>query len=166
MQGRGQTLDRRGLTLTIEGIAREILGEVMVGAVHSPDHHLKFNAIWDTGASGTVVSPRLVGLLDLKSIGPSRNYTAGEIRNVNRYLVNLVLSDSLKFSGVEVIDLPLPQPPEHPGFDLLIGMDIITMGDLTISNYQGDTCMSFQIPSMGRTDYVKQINFSKNNRRR
>jgi len=44
---------------------------------------------------------------------------------------------NVRFPGLQVIDNPLPQPPNRPRFDVLIGMDIITRGDLTISNIKG-----------------------------
>ena len=37
--------------------------------------------------------------------------------------------------------------------DMLIGMDIITLGDFTITNLGGDTWFTFRMPSMQRTDY-------------
>ena len=43
------------------------------------------------------------------------------------------------------------------GFDSLIGMDIITLGDFTITNFKGKTCMSFRVPSQHEVDYVKDI---------
>ena len=153
--------DRAALTITCPGIAREILCSVSVSAVHTPLETHPFGAIWDTGATQTVISQRLVQQLSLPSIGSAENYSAGEIRVVDRYLINLILSADLTFEGLEVIDHLLPQRPGHPGFDLLIGMDIVNYGDLTISNYEGQTCMSFQIPSRYRTDYVKQINASR-----
>ena len=38
-----------------------------------------------------------------------------------------------------------------------IGMDIINAGDFVITNVEGKTCMSFQIPSVRRIDFVKEI---------
>lgn len=34
-------------------------------------------------------------------------------------------------------------------------MDIITLGDFSITNYNGVTCMSFGLPSKHEIDYVK-----------
>jgi hypothetical protein len=44
------------------------------------------------------------------------------------------------------------------GCDILIGMDVITLGDFAVSNHNGKTVFTFQTPSQGLTDYVKQIN--------
>jgi hypothetical protein len=40
------------------------------------------------------------------------------------------------------------------GIEALIGMDIITLGDFSITNHKGVTCMSFRIPSGHEIDYV------------
>ena len=164
-QSRSRVPEPLGLTVTYNGIANEIQCAVTISAPHDPDNYKAYNALWDTGASQTVVSLELVASLALKSIGPGLNYTAGEIRKANRYLINLHFPN-VAFPGLQVIDSPLPQPPNRPRFDLLIGMDIITRGDLTISNYQGQTCLSFRMPSAERTDYVKQINVRRNTGRR
>jgi uncharacterized protein YecA (UPF0149 family) len=42
------------------------------------------------------------------------------------------------------------------GTDVLIGMDIISMGDFTVTASKRKTKFSFQIPSTHDTDYVKE----------
>jgi len=42
--------------------------------------------------------------------------------------------------------------------DVLIGMDIISRGDFTITAPENKTKLSFQIPSTHNTDYVKEFN--------
>lgn len=44
--------------------------------------------------------------------------------------------------------------------DVLIGMNIISLGDLSVTNYEGKTVFSFRVPSQGCTDYVKLLNAS------
>jgi len=43
--------------------------------------------------------------------------------------------------------------------DALIGMDIITLGDFSITNHKGKTCMSFRVPSIHEIDYVINPNY-------
>ena len=38
-------------------------------------------------------------------------------------------------------------------------MDVITLGDFSITNHKGITCMSFRIPSSHEIDYVKNLNY-------
>ena len=41
------------------------------------------------------------------------------------------------------------------GPKFLIGMDIISKGNLAITNYNGDMIISFEIPSRGTIDFQK-----------
>jgi len=50
---------------------------------------------------------------------------------------------------------------EGKGFDVLIGMDVITLGDFAISNYQDRTVFSFRYPSIGCIDFAKEWNKEK-----
>lgn len=43
------------------------------------------------------------------------------------------------------------------GCDALIGMDVITLGDFSITNHKGITCMSFRCPSSHEIDYVTNL---------
>ena len=40
---------------------------------------------------------------------------------------------------------------------MIIGMDIISQGDLSITNYSGRTVISFRTPSLETIDYVSEI---------
>jgi uncharacterized protein YecA (UPF0149 family) len=37
-------------------------------------------------------------------------------------------------------------------------MDIITLGDFAVTNFNGNTCMSFRVPSLHQIDYVEEAN--------
>ena len=43
------------------------------------------------------------------------------------------------------------------GCDLLIGMDIINLGDFAITNKDGVTMLSFIMPSLNHIDFVKLL---------
>ena len=49
-----------------------------------------FNCIWDTGASGTVITPNVVTSLNLKPTGKAKSFTVGQ-GGVNEYLANTYL---------------------------------------------------------------------------
>ena len=44
------------------------------------------------------------------------------------------------------------------GNECLIGMDILTQGDLAITNANNETCVSFRIPSEQCIDFVQEYN--------
>lgn len=70
---------------------------------------------------------------------------------VNVYLVNLVLPNQLLIQDVRVTEGNLN------GFGVLIGMDIINLGDFALTHRDNKTVFSFQIPATHEYDFVKQI---------
>jgi hypothetical protein len=42
-------------------------------------------------------------------------------------------------------------------FGMLIGMDIVSMGDYSITNFEGKTVMSFRVPSLHKICYVEDF---------
>jgi predicted aspartyl protease len=66
------------------------------------------NALWDTGATGTVISKNLAEKLNLKPQGQQKNlHTKGEyITNV--YYINIVLPNSVGFAALRVTEGDLP----------------------------------------------------------
>lgn len=109
----------------------------------------KFNGLWDTGATCSVISKDVVRRLNLSPIGKVKAYNANGSCDVNTYLVNLYLPNNVAFSFVTVTEGVLN------GTDILIGMDIITKGDFSVSNFKGKTCFSFRIPSNWENDFLK-----------
>ena len=48
------------------------------------------------------------------------------------------------------------RPLDNDGsIGFLIGMDVISLGDFSLSNHEGKTTLSFRVPSMGGMDYTK-----------
>lgn len=69
------------------------------------------------------------------------------------YAINLFLPNQVAFQFVKVTEGVLS------GFDLLIGMDVITTGDFSITNVGGKTTFSFRVPSVKEVDFVKESKF-------
>lgn len=62
-----------------------------------------YQAIWDTGASGSVITKRVVQDLGLKPIGKIQSKGVhGEAKIVNAYLVNLRLPNTVGIVGLKV----------------------------------------------------------------
>ncbi|MCQ2368742.1 MAG: retroviral-like aspartic protease family protein [Kiritimatiellae bacterium] len=99
-------------------------------------------AIWDTGAAFTVISSEVVKQLNLPALGKKAVHTANGIYHANVYSVDVMLPNKLVVSGVEVTDSDLKL------CDALIGMDIIALGDMKISN-KINTKFVFRIPAEG-----------------
>lgn len=112
-------------------------------------------AIWDTGATATVITDNVVKALGLVPTGMSHVNTANGLAIQNTYIVDVVLPNGLRVTDVTVTGATALSG----GCEVLIGMDIITLGDLSITHYKGSTCMSFRIPSLHEVDYVKRLDF-------
>ncbi len=122
----------------------------------------RFFGIWDTGATTSCVSGILVKKLDLQPIGIKPINTANGSSNRNTYLVNIALPNNVIIPNVEVIECDIIK-----GVDLLIGMDIINLGDFTITTTkEGLTVLSFCIPSIREIDFVEKINSKRINDRK
>lgn len=111
-------------------------------------------AIWDTGASGSVITQATVDALKLPPIGIANVSTANGSTQSRVYLVDFHFPNAnlvLQGLSVTVADL-------GAGTDVLIGMDAITAGDFAITNRGGRTKMSFRVPSSADVDYVVEAN--------
>jgi len=107
-----------------------------------------YRALWDTGATGTVISSKVVEQCDLLPIGVKTTHTANGQRLCNEYLISLILPNKILVPDIRVIDATLF------GFDVLIGMDVITLGDFAITNFEGRSTFSFRIPSIECIDFA------------
>ena len=104
-------------------------------------------AIWDTGAYGSVISPRVAEELGLMPVGVKPIQTANGTYEAYAYVVDVMLPNKLVIRGVEVSESDLKV------CDALIGMDIISMGDMKITN-KPTTKFIFRIPAEGDTPLV------------
>lgn len=109
-----------------------------------------YKALWDTGATKSSISSKIASDLGLQSYKFAKVHHAKGQDMTNVYKVNLILPNHIGFSCISVLEGNLF------GFDILIGMDIITQGDFVITNRDNKTVCSFQIPSTHKYDFVKQ----------
>lgn len=109
----------------------------------------EYDAIWDTGATNSVISKKVVQECGLKPITMVRVNTAGGTFNQNVYVVNIFLPNKVNFVNVHVTEGNISNA------DILIGMDIIGNGDFAVSNYNGKTVFTYRFPSVERIDFVK-----------
>ena len=142
-------------TKEYNGLARLLPDTVKIGSESSSFHGRAFNAIWDTSASRTTISEKVVAELSLPVISMQKINTAGGTHNATVHYVSLGLPNGIGFKKVMVNASKLVEPLE-----VLIGMDVIACGDFTVSNFNGKTKLSFRMPSCAETDYVQ---WAKNN---
>jgi len=125
------------------GIPRELTTVAKIfpfPAIHNKEGVI-INVIWDTGATYSSLSPKIVRELGLKTID---TIVVHGINNASKaadvVIASITLSNSITFTGKRFSVI------EIPGADVLIGMDIIMLGDFAVSNGEGKTRFSFVIP--------------------
>lgn len=112
----------------------------------------KYGAIWDTGATSTVITQQVVNDLGLKQVSVTQLTTAGGKKdNAPLYLVAIFLPHRVFVSELMVVKASVTGDAE-----VLIGMDIIGRGDFAVTNKDGKTVFTFRRPSLERIDFTKQ----------
>jgi predicted aspartyl protease len=105
-------------------------------------HVLRCDAIWDTGATASVISDRIAQLLGLTAVNYVYIETANGVCEVPSYIIDI------RLPGGHMIEHISATGTELESCDALIGMDIITLGDFLITNAP-NTHFEFRIPSRG-----------------
>jgi len=117
----------------------------------NPQSQRQYRALWDTGATASVITQKIVDELGLKPIGMTKVHTASH-RDIDAevYLVSIFLPNRVAIPNIKVTKGNLT------GNDMLIGMDIISQGDFAITYNGGHTTFSFRSPSLTEIDFVKE----------
>jgi hypothetical protein len=113
-----------------------------------------YQAIWDTGASGSVITRKCARELGLQPTGVVNVRGVSGEELCNTYDVDVCLPNGIRMTNLNVTE------GKMTGFDVLIGMDIIGSGDFAVStNDEGNTFISYRIPTQGKViDFVTQEN--------
>jgi predicted aspartyl protease len=148
------------------GIKSQIITEAHIfepGMANSYPPHRTQNsllvALWDTGATNTVICKSVTQTMNLRSMGVRNMHTANGPTVANVYLVDFVLPNKVLLESMQVTESDFTM--NIPLFHILIGMDIINLGDFSITNYKGNTVMNFRLPSIEERDFVSHA--SKHN---
>lgn len=153
--------DHQAFTLRSDnGLFRELITDIGISIPANLEEKkeniqiLETKALWDTGATGSVITSNSAKELGLKPTGIARVNHAGGEGDANTYLVNIYLPNKIYFRGVKVTECP----DVVGNFGVIIGMDIISLGDFSFTNPKGNSIFSFKLPSSRDTDYVSDIN--------
>ena len=144
-------------TTSYNGISNVLQNEALVGKAFNPSstakppESKKFTAIWDTGATGTVITRKVVDDCGLKPIGVAKVHTASGESLTQVYLASIFLPNRVVFPQLRVIEGEIAGNAE-----VLIGMDIISKGDFAVTNLNNKTLFTFRIPSIETIDFVRK----------
>lgn len=116
-------------------------------------------AIWDTGATGSAITKATAVALGLIPTGIAQVHTANGVVTQQTYLIDIKLPNNILIQGITATEVDALSG----GCNALIGMDVINLGDFSITNHNGITCMSFRIPSLHEVDFVQNINLGVKN---
>jgi hypothetical protein len=151
-------VEHQAFTIEYEGLTNEISTPLWLEPVYTADMRLlgtrtEIEALWDTGATMTCIKPSLRDRLKLRQselVEPILMSGIGGDVEADGTLVSIWLAPNfvIELCPVYIADFPGDQ-------DLLIGMDIITMGDFAICNANGKTSCSFTVPP-----FPDRINFA------
>lgn len=143
-------------TIKYSGTVDRIITEIRLSEAFSADNVpspvpplLTTAALWDTGATRSVITPKVAADLKLVPTGTVMMNHAQGSSQCNTYLVNLYLPNNVALPGVLVSEC---QDTAH--FGAIVGMDVIAAGDFSITNVNNQTWVSFRIPSIAGIDYV------------
>lgn len=142
------------------GYAKELKSTVALGPAFK--RHINVNtplpfpdnliAVWDTGATGTTITQELARRLQLDEIGEVEIHGVTGSETCKRFLISLHLPNKIIIPELEVTDCA-----GNIGCDVLIGMDVISLGDFAVNNFLGRTTFTFCVPSVERIDFTRQL---------
>ena len=111
-------------------------------------------ALVDTGSTGSCISRRFAAGAQLKAFKRSKIRGFHGISIVPVYSVDVLLPNGILFTDMDVAEFQ-----SNNNFDFIIGMNILRMGDMALTNAKGDMVFSFRIPpSETHIDFVKEKN--------
>lgn len=142
-------------TTEFNGLARQLVNEIELSLpvdLHNSEVPTLFktHALWDTGATNSVITADTVAKLGLKPISMTQVQHAGGVSTQNIHLVNIYLPNKVAIPFVQVTECE----DISGNFGAIIGMDIISIGDFAVTNFQGKTTLSFRIPSVEKINFI------------
>jgi len=150
-----EKIEHRGFFTTYKGITNTLITPAGIlpasmTRITSDFAPVEITALWDTGAVGTCIQPWLKDRLNLRLYNPSGMLT-GVGGSIKAYIAlvdihlayNLIIQDH----PVHIVEFP-------GNADILIGMDILSMGNFAVCNADNITSFSFIIPP-----FPEHINF-------
>ena len=163
-----QTITVSACTRNYGGYPPALFVPIGVGAPLGEDESLsdplrELKAVWDTGATATSIKNGVASELGLKPTGKAILQTANGPCKVNTYLVSLTLPNKVRIRSLVVNEANLGQQGD---IEMLVGMDVIRMGDFAVTNYGGKTVCTYRVPSLGHIDFITDVKPQPNRKQR
>ncbi|MDR0515762.1 MAG: retropepsin-like domain-containing protein [Fibromonadaceae bacterium] len=102
---------------------------------------INLKALWDTGANCCVISETAAKKLKLPNIAEVQMKHANGVAIVSTHMLSLALPNNILFKDIRAMSCK----PVH-SFDMIIGMNVISKGDMAITHNKSGIRFSFKHP--------------------
>lgn len=137
-------------TCCCDKLSNALFSKLKMKSALQPNKEIEILALWDTGATSSVIHSEIAKELGLHIVSECYCSTPSGVFITNQYYVNIMLPNKL------IIPDLLVSEGAMLNCQMLVGMDIIGRGDFVVSNYDNKTTFSFRIPSLCELDFVKK----------
>ena len=115
---------------------------------------LSTDALWDTGASISAITPVIMNKLKVTPVDKKTIAGIHSTQTVDIVYITVELPNSVIKKNIEVAVCNIPS-----NVGMILGMDIILLGDFALSNGNSQTLFSFAAPPFKeKTDFSKRQN--------
>ena len=145
---RAFTLRADGLQYRIQFIVtilRAKIGDTQGLSQDQLKKHTQYTAVLDTAAPCNRVSRAVIEEAGLKPIDDNGHVT--------EYLADIYLPNMIRFAEIPVSEIP---PELGSNADCLIGMDVLSCADCSLSHHGRKMMFSFRVPACGTPDFVEE----------
>ena len=111
-------------------------------------------ALWDTGATQSLISRRVIQQCDLlpRDVASVNQLHTDRPERNDLYPVSIELPDGILFPRIQAIHGEVEDSRIH----VVIGMDIIGRGDFAVTNLNGRTVFTYRYPSVKVIDFEQE----------
>jgi hypothetical protein len=143
-------------TLRYNGLINVIQTEILIAKPYRREikekielsRYVRCKGIWDTGATQTSIDETIAKQLDLEVTGEQKVLTANGKALSKKYMIEGYLPTCQ--AKIDIMEVTSGKLGDNI---VLIGMDLISIGDFAITNKGGKTAFSFRFPSQQTIDF-------------
>ena len=129
----------KGFTIRVSKKALQLTSPVVLWVT---DRSISGKAIWDTGASYVMLTPRAISALCPSIVEEADADTANGKRTMFGYRVDIALPGNIYFENVSAYSADI----SDTDIVCLIGMDIISRGTMKVTPQDGSIVFEFFVP--------------------
>ncbi|GEM_PF-6714445 len=144
-------IDRFGcfqMKVEYPGIVDRLIIPVIISSFHIPIYQpgkeqIKVNCIIDTGAPISLITSRLAEKLNLTRIdGKDQVIKSGTAKDGD---ISVIFCQFMEYYDIEIV--VQVKDDDHPDYDFILGMDLISSGSLGIINFNNQTTLLLTLSS-------------------